>query len=93
MMEVTQEMLMDFAEEAIVLEGFDDCIVGLTEEFGHGFRVLYSVKCIVNKLMQDGMSEDEALEYYGYNILNAYLLLPRLFFPAPVYIWLGDRIF
>jgi len=73
MMEVTQEMLMDFAEEAIVLEGFDDCIVGLTEEFGHGFRVLYSVKCIVNKLMQDGMSEDEALEYYGYNILNAYM--------------------
>lgn len=73
MMEVTQEMLMDFAEEAIVLEGFDDCIVGLTEEFGNGFRVLYSVKCIVNKLMQDGMSEEEALEYYGYNILNAHM--------------------
>jgi hypothetical protein len=72
-MEVTQEMLMDFAEEAIVLEGFDDCIVGLTEEFGNGFRVLYSVKCIVKKLMQDGMSEEESLEYYGYNILNAHM--------------------
>lgn len=73
MLEVTREMLMEFAEESIVLDGFDDCIVGLTEEFGNGPRVLYSVKCIVTKLQGDGMTEEEALEYYHYNILGAFM--------------------
>jgi hypothetical protein len=61
----------EFSEGAILLDGFDDCIVGITEEFGNEPRVLYSRDKIITKLMED-MTEDEAYEYYYYNILGGY---------------------
>jgi hypothetical protein len=61
----------EFAEGAILLDGFDDCIVGITEEFGNEPRVIYSRDKIITKLMED-MTEDEAYEYYYYNILGGY---------------------
>ena len=61
----------ELAEGAILLTGFDDCIVGITEEFGGDTRVLYSRDKIIEKLMED-MSEEEAYEYYDYNILGGY---------------------
>lgn len=58
-------------EGAIILEGFDDCIIGITEEFGLGPRILYSKENIINKLSKE-MTEDEAFEYYEFNILGGY---------------------
>ena len=61
----------DFAEGAIKLNGFDNCIVGITEEFGNGPRILYSKEKIIKELCEE-MSEEEALEFYDYNILGGY---------------------
>ena len=61
----------ELAEGAILLDGFDDCIVGITEEFGNEPRVLYSRDKIITKLMED-MSEEESYEYYYYNIVGDY---------------------
>lgn len=61
----------ELAEGAILLTGFDDCIVGITEEFGSEPRVLYSRDKIITKLMED-MSEEESYEYYYYNIVGGY---------------------
>lgn len=61
----------ELAEGAILLTGFDDCITGITEEFGGNIRVLYSKDKIIKKLMED-MSEEEAYEYYDYNIIGGY---------------------
>lgn len=58
------------AEGAVLLTGFDDCIVGIVEEFG-GNRVLYSKEKIIQKLMED-MSEEESYEYFDYNIIGGY---------------------
>jgi len=58
------------AEGAVLLTGFDDCIVGIVEEFG-GNRVLYSKEKIIQKLIED-MSEEEAYEYFDYNIIGGY---------------------
>ena len=70
-MELTKDFIDTMAEGAIILDGFEDCIIGITEECGNGPRLLYSVKSIINKLMDD-MSEEDALEYYQYNILGGY---------------------
>ena len=70
-MEFTREFLDEFAEGAIILDGYDDCIVGITEEFGNGPRILYSKKKILEKLII-GIHEDEALEFYYYNIVGGY---------------------
>jgi hypothetical protein len=61
----------EIAEGAIILDGLDDAIVGVTEEFGNGRRVLYSAEKILNILMErDGMTWEEAVEFYDYNILG-----------------------
>jgi hypothetical protein len=70
-MEYNREFLNEYAEGAIILDGYDDCIVGITEEFGVGTRILYSKKKILDKLTI-GIHPDEALEYYYFNIIGGY---------------------
>jgi|TARA_R110000772_G_C13127471_1_gene422490 hypothetical protein len=71
-MEITKDFIDEMAEGAIVLTGFDDCIVGITEEFGNENRILYSVSKIIQSLVKDGMTEEDALEYYSFNIIGGY---------------------
>ncbi len=68
---MTRDEINELAEGAILLDGFDDCIIGITEEFGNGPRILYSKEKIINKLMKD-MSEEESLEYFDFNIIGGY---------------------
>jgi hypothetical protein len=56
---------------AIKLDGFDNCIIGIVEEFGNGLRILYSKEKIINELCEE-MTIDEALEFYDFNILGGY---------------------
>ena len=61
------------AEGAIILDGLDDAIIGIVEEFGNGPKILYSKNKIINILVEgDGMTSDEAIEYYDFNILGLY---------------------
>lgn len=63
----------EYAEGAILLTGLEDCIIGIVEEFGNGRRVLYSRQAIIKKLQErDLMTEQEAEEFYDYNILGLY---------------------
>ena len=66
-----RSILDEFAEGAIILDNFDDCIIGITEEFGCGPRILYSKEKIIDKLSEN-MPEEDALEYYDFNILGGY---------------------
>jgi hypothetical protein len=63
----------EFAEGAIILDGLDDAIIGIVEEFGNGPRILYSKPKILNILCErDSMTQSEAEEFYDYNILGLY---------------------
>ena len=57
-------------EELLIADGFDDAIIGIDDA---NIRVVYDVFKIISILIQDGMSTDEAFEYYEYNILGAYV--------------------
>jgi hypothetical protein len=69
-------MLVDIherAEGAILLDGLEGAIIGITEEFGNGPRILYSKEKILSILMKrDGMDSLEAEEFYYYNIVGLY---------------------
>lgn len=54
-------------EQMIKLEGFDDAIIGayFADE---GLSLVYSIGNIVACLVRDGMTEDEAIDYYEYNV-------------------------
>ncbi len=62
----------EYAEGAVILSDLDNAIIGIVEDF-NGRRILYSKSKILNILMvRDGMTMDEAEEYYDYNILGLY---------------------
>ena len=61
------------AEGAVILSDLDDAIIGVVEEFGNGPRILYSTEKIIQILIdRDGMSEEEAVEYYVFNIVGMF---------------------
>jgi hypothetical protein len=61
----------EFAEGAIILDGLNDAIIGVVEEFGNGPRILYSKNKIIDILCdRDGMTWSESEEFYDYNILG-----------------------
>jgi len=61
------------SEDAIILDGLNDCIVGIGSLFPHVDMVLiYDVGKIINSLMKDGMDHEEAEEFYSYNIAGLY---------------------
>jgi len=63
----------EIAEGAILLDGLEDAILGVVEEFGNSPRVLYSKHKILTILCErDGMTWSEAEEFYDYNILGLY---------------------
>jgi hypothetical protein len=72
-MTISIEDINEQAEGAILLDGFNDAIIGIVEEFGNGPRVLYSKNKILQTLEdRDGMSPFEAVEFYEYNILGLF---------------------
>lgn len=65
--------LEQYCEGAIVLDGLDDAIVGIVEQFGSSPRILYDKSKILQILQErDLMTEQEAEEFYDYNILGLY---------------------
>lgn len=58
--------------ELILAEGFDDCIVGVGEQFNRAF-VVYDRAKVIESLMRDGLDWDDAEEYYAVNIVGSYV--------------------
>ena len=51
----------------------DDAIIGVGESFSRQPILVYSVESIVKKLMErDGMTEEEAIEFFEFNIIGSY---------------------
>jgi hypothetical protein len=72
-MTISIEDINEEAEGAILLDGFNDAIIGIVEEFGNGPRVLYSKNKILQILEdRDEMTIFEAVEFYDYNILGLF---------------------
>ena len=62
-----------FAKGAVILDGLNDAIIGIVEEFGNGPRILYSRQKILTILCErDNMTISEAAEFYDYNIIGLY---------------------
>ena len=61
------DILNEMEGEFLVADGFDDAIIGTVNDI-----VIYSkTKCI--KILQKDMSEEEAIEYYYFNVVGSYI--------------------
>lgn len=65
--------ILDYHPDLIFYDEFNDCIVGVVEKFGVELCVCYDKEKVINKLVADGMSVDEAFEYFEFNIIGAYV--------------------
>ena len=54
-------------------DGFDEAIIGSITSYGRGETVLYSTQKILEVMMErDGMTAEDAMEFFNYNILGSY---------------------
>jgi len=53
--------------ELVIFDGFNDCIIGITENPEFNVKFAYDFDKVIARLMLDGMSEDEAADFFGFN--------------------------
>ena len=57
-------------EEILKADGFDDAIIGVEDE---SMRLIYSVSKCIEILVAQGMSEEDAVEYFHFNTKGAWV--------------------
>jgi hypothetical protein len=68
------DRLLDLGiEDALIMDGFNDCVVGTLERFGMESIVLYDKQKVIQKLIDEGCDSYEgAVEYYEFNQLGGW---------------------
>lgn len=71
---MTLEEIKEIAPDALLCDGFDEAIIGLAERKGMEQVVAYDKWKIIDILMnRDGMSYNGAVEFFEYNIIDAWV--------------------
>lgn len=70
---VREQISENFGEELLMMDGFDEAVVGVIETFQGNLCVTYGVDKVLEILMEQGMSGAEAREYFHFNQKGAYL--------------------
>ena len=68
-----QEMIEEEFEEALTADGFEDALLGFGHQFTHAIAVYDRDKCIEILMTRDGMSGEEAMEYFDFNVTGAWV--------------------
>lgn len=70
-------------EQFTIADGFDEAVIGVDVV---GERIIYSVQKVIDILMErDGMDEQDAIDWYEYNMQSTYV-------GEHTPIWCEDRI-
>lgn len=81
-------MLLDEkqSEEILFADGFEDALVGVTTSWDssgeHPIRAVYDGLKVIAILVQMGMDEKAAMEYFEFNIAGAYVGKH-----TPIFVW------
>ena len=70
---MTRDQIADINPDLVVMDGFDDCILGIGTRFGSEQFVIYDLSKVIAQLESQGMTYDEAVEYHEFNQLGAYV--------------------
>ena len=57
-------------EELLKADGFDDAVIGICTR---DFRLIYSMKKCIEILIAEGMTEEDALDHFYYNVSGAWV--------------------
>jgi len=59
-----------YDEEILKADGFDDAVIGIDQ---NTMRLIYSVRKCIEILVLQGMSLEEAIEYFDFNTKGSYV--------------------
>jgi hypothetical protein len=69
-----KEEIAEVNPDALLADGFEDAVLGYVVNQHHAQVVVYDYeKCVRILVKRDGMDEDGAREYLGFNTLSAYV--------------------
>ena len=68
-----RELVAEYNSEALACDGFDDAIIGVAERFGMPVVAAYDYDKVIEKIMADGCTREEAIEHFEFNILGAWV--------------------
>ena len=57
-------------EEFLIADGFNDAIIGVDES---SMRIIYSEKKCIYILMEQGLTQEEAMEFFDFNVKGSHL--------------------
>jgi hypothetical protein len=71
---VVEGILEEENPKALFADGFDDAILGVARRFGADPLVAYSrEKCISVLMKRDKMSEEDANEFFDFNVIGSWV--------------------
>ena len=60
-------------EDMMTMDGYDDCIAGVVIRFGQEPIVCYDLEKVMAQLEKEGMTREEAEEWWEYNQVGAWV--------------------
>jgi hypothetical protein len=76
----------DEAKELLFADGFEDALIGVTDSWDssgeHPIRAVYDGPKVIAALVQQGMTEEAAQEYFDFNVAGAYVGKH-----TPIFVW------
>lgn len=70
---MSRDFISEVNEEMLFADGFDDALIGYVERFGQPPLALYDREKCIGILMQEGMSHEEAEEFFEFNVIGAWM--------------------
>lgn len=83
--ERVEEELTEENPEALFADGFDDAIIGYVINHHHNAVVVYDYQKCVRILIEEGLTEEDALDHLSFNTLGAYVGEN-----TPLFVWRAD---
>ena len=71
--EEKKEFISQHNSEALLADGFEDALIGVGQQFDKALAVYDRQKCIEILMKRDGMSDEEAVEFFEYNVTGAWV--------------------
>lgn len=68
-----RDQVAEFNSEALFCDGYDHALVGVAERFGMNPVAAYDYDKIIQTLVDGGCSHEEAVEFFDFNIIGAWM--------------------
>lgn len=69
---ITKDELAEDHPDMLFCDGFDEALIGTVSRFGMETVALYDRTKIIEVLMRDGLTWEEAEEHFSFNIIGAW---------------------